>query len=113
MLTVNNAPSYVAFGQQFVDPAEANTATRIGVAGTLGNLQIVVTTPPGAGTWTFSVVQNGVATALSCNFTGAVTTCSNNTPIVVLATDTIDLEAAPSATPATPTHVSWSATVTP
>jgi hypothetical protein len=83
------------------------------LGGTLGNLQVMVDTAPGAGTWTFTVDLNGAATGVTCNFTGATTTCSDNAnTVIVNQGDEIDLDAAPSGGPA-PTNVTYSFSVTP
>jgi hypothetical protein len=115
MLTVNNADTYVAWGMQFTDPTEANVATPIGVTGNLSNLQVLLTVAPGGGnTWKFTVDKNGVATGLSCTISNGATTCSDGSTVSVVSSDTIDLDVTPTVgTPSTPTHISWSANVTP
>jgi hypothetical protein len=112
MLTVNSATAYVAPGQQYVDPTEANTETPIGLTGTLSNLHVLLTVAPGAGaSWTFTVDKNGVATGLTCTVTSAGTTCSSSATVSISSSDSIDLKAVPATSPTTPTHVAWSATV--
>jgi hypothetical protein len=96
-----------------ISGTENNVEIAVPQGGTVSNLQVRLTTAPGAGaSWTLTIDKNGGATALTCSIAGVATTCSDASTVTFVNGDTIDLDVTPFSTPALAT-ISWSATITP
>ncbi|MGH7851269.1 MAG: DUF7151 family protein, partial [Thermodesulfobacteriota bacterium] len=91
----NNATRFIdMFTVAAVNSTEANVVHRIPVAGSITNLNVLLTAAP-TGTYTFTVRVNSAtpATPITCAITGVATSCADNTNCNVLAAgDTIDLQ---------------------
>jgi len=86
---------------------ENNQRSVIAVDGTSSNFYANVATAPGAGTsWAFTLVKNGVDTAITCTIADAATSCSDLVNTVALAPgDTYSVKSAPTGTPAAPVQI--------
>ncbi len=78
-------------------------------SGTVSTLIVKVSTPPGSGSWTFTVRKNGVSTALTCSVTGTDTTCADSThPELFGSGDLFSVLVHPENTPTQAGHFYWS-----
>jgi len=93
-----------------------NTTTTNGNAtvicgGTLLNLSVTLSGTPNNGggtqTYAFTVMVNGVASALTCTVSENNTTCSFNTNVTLVAGNTVNVQSVPSGTP-TARSATWS-----
>lgn len=89
---------------------QTNRDTVVPHALTLDQLRITVVTAPGASkSYAYTVMKNGVATALTCTVSGTSLAAQDLSNTVTFAAgDTISLRAAPSGTPTVPSGVFWS-----
>jgi hypothetical protein len=113
VVTTNASDSYVAYGENLISGTEGDVEMPFPHSGTMSNLQVYLTTAPGAGnSWTLTVDVNGTATALTCTIANAATSCTDSSLVTITAGDLIDLRVTPVGSPAL-TRLGWSATVTP
>jgi hypothetical protein len=113
VLTHNEHDSYVPYGMALVSGTEDPVSIPVALGGTLSNLRVKITMPPGAGSsWTFTVDKNRMATALSCSIAGAGTSCADASLVGVAVGDKLDLDVTPFGKPALAT-VTWSVRLTP
>src|SRR5689334_12075093 len=93
---------------------EGFRATPIGGALTLSNFYMLLDVAPGAGTsYTFTVMKNGSATALTVTISDAATTATDSTHSVSFAAgDTVSIQSQPTGAVATTNLQSWNFLVT-
>lgn len=94
--------------------SEAIRATPVGGAMTLSNFYMATDVAPGSGfSYTFTIMKNGVATALQVLISDLATSATDSTNSVSYAAgDTISIQCTPSGTPATLNVQSWNFRVT-
>lgn len=105
-IVVGNAADSAAdfMGSNSQEVTVANAAQVEGlikVAGTLSGFRFKISTAPAAGkTWTFTIVQNGSDTAVTCTISNPDTTCNTGAnSISVSSGDFVYLKISPSGTP--------------
>ncbi len=105
---VTNATRYGGFMYNSYNATDANIQTPM-PACTVSNLYVTLASAPGSGSFTFTVLQNGNATAVTCVISTSATTCSDTSHSVSFtAGQLISLQLAPS-TPTTGSKATWSA----
>jgi hypothetical protein len=95
--------------------AVADIEQVMAAAGTLSNLYVRVNPANTTGSYTFTILKNGVATvpAVSCSI-GAASSCFDTTNSAAFAAgDTVALQATPSSTPTNNLVVRWTARISP
>lgn len=81
----------------------------IAIAGTISKLYVLhQTAPGGAASYAYTIMKNGVATALTCTVSAAGTTAvDTSNSFSVVAGDLLSLRAVPSSTPTAPGNLTW------
>jgi hypothetical protein len=94
---------------------QATRTTVIPVAVDLSNFYFEIDTQPGVGkSFAFTIMKNGVATALTVTISGTNTSAIDNTHTVSFAAgDTVALQCVPSTTPAASTNHYWTLNAAP
>lgn len=89
---------------------EATQRMPVSIAGTISTLYVHLATAPGAGTsWAFTLVKNGVDTALTCTVADAAVTCNDTSnSFSVAAGDDLSVKSVPTNTPASTVGIRWS-----
>lgn len=109
----NTATNYTFFTNQIANwnATETNRNQDISIGGVFKNLYVVATTAPGVGkSFQYTLMVNGVASALTCTMSDTATTASDNTnTVTVSATDKLSIRTVPTGTPTVPGNLSWSA----
>ena len=79
----SGTPEYAPWGMSTIGTTEATIRVPVAAGGTMGTLTVNLNGFPSSGltsrTYTFTVMQNGAASALSCAITGTSLSISNNT----------------------------------
>ena len=84
-------------------------------ATTASRLSVRIPTAPGAGlSYTFTVMNEGVATVLTCTISGVATSCNDLTHSSIFLDDaTFSIRVTPTGNPAGTTGANWSIRLTP
>ena len=90
--------------------ARSYTAVPANVSGKFKNLKVHVTIAPGAGTsYAFTLMVDGVASALTCTISDTAIACSDTTnQVTVTEKQTLSLRSVPTGTPSSLADATWS-----
>jgi hypothetical protein len=91
-----------ATGSNFT--VETDVSLPVPIAGNVTQLRLDLATAPNPGTYTYTLMKNGVATSLTCAVSGSGQTCNDTTSVSVAAGDLLSVRGVPSSSPGTVTN---------
>ncbi len=110
----NGSTTYIPMGYQADSTVSTEIRVPMPLAGTISNFYVSISAAPGTGnSYTFNVLNNGVATGITCTIAGSATSGNDTSNTELYAAgENISVEVIPSSEP-TIVSVIWSAILTP